>query len=107
MNHLFFLLGGAGVALGASLGSFLAAWRDRTQRGLRCDDPPRSECPGCGKTLRWWENIPLASYLALRGRCKRCGWKIPFWYFAYELAGGAVGLLIGLLLWGRIDLLNF
>ncbi len=42
---------------------------------------PRSHCRSCGRTLPWWENIPLASWLLLRGRCRTCcapiGWRYP------------------------------
>lgn len=42
---------------------------------------PRSRCPSCGHTIRWYENLPLLSWLALRGRCSSCktkiGWRYP------------------------------
>jgi leader peptidase (prepilin peptidase)/N-methyltransferase len=40
----------------------------------------RSHCPTCGHQLRWWENIPLASWLALRGRCSACRTPISMQY---------------------------
>lgn len=86
----------AGFFLGACLGSFLAACVDRRERGLTPSDPPRSECPGCKKQLKWWENIPLASYIFLGGRCAACGWKIPMWYFLFELG---MGTLLGAAGW--------
>jgi len=50
----------------------------------------RSHCRSCGRTLAWWENIPLASYIALRGRCRTChasiGWRSPL----VELAVGGL-----------------
>ena len=50
----------------------------------------RSHCRTCGRTLAWWENIPLASWLALRGHCRTCkawiGWRYPL----AELAVGAL-----------------
>ncbi|HUA98789.1 MAG TPA: prepilin peptidase [Terracidiphilus sp.] len=43
---------------------------------------PRSHCRSCGRTLAWWENLPLLSWLFLRGRCRTCrapiGWRYPF-----------------------------
>ncbi|MBY4868333.1 prepilin peptidase [Burkholderia sp. Bp9017] len=48
---------------------------------------PRSACPHCGHVLRAWENIPLASYLILRGRCRQCGHAIGVRYPLVELAG--------------------
>ncbi|MEJ7929041.1 prepilin peptidase [Ramlibacter sp. AN1015] len=51
---------------------------------------PRSACPRCGHQIRWWENIPVLSYLALRGRCSACGTAISLRYPAVELATGAL-----------------
>jgi leader peptidase (prepilin peptidase)/N-methyltransferase len=42
--------------------------------------PRRSRCPSCRTTLTWKENIPLLSWLVLRGRCRTCGWRIPSRY---------------------------
>ncbi len=51
---------------------------------------PRSHCRSCNRTLAWWENVPLASWLALGGRCRSCrawiGWRYPL----AELAVGAL-----------------
>jgi leader peptidase (prepilin peptidase) / N-methyltransferase len=46
---------------------------------------PRSRCPQCGHVLRWWENIPVFSWLALRGRCSACKTRIAWRYPAVEL----------------------
>ncbi|AIO32623.1 prepilin peptidase [Burkholderia pseudomultivorans] len=51
---------------------------------------PRSACPHCGHVLRAWENIPLVSYLLLRGRCRQCGHAIGLRYPLVELAGGVL-----------------
>lgn len=40
----------------------------------------RSMCPKCKKTIAWYDNIPLFSWIALRGKCRACGWQIPFRY---------------------------
>ena len=53
---------------------------------------PRSACPSCGHQIRWFENIPVASYLALRGKCAGCGAKISP---RYPLVEVATGLLFG------------
>jgi len=47
---------------------------------------PRSRCPHCGHAIRWYENIPVLSYLALRGRCSACGKGIGARYPLVELA---------------------
>jgi leader peptidase (prepilin peptidase)/N-methyltransferase len=70
--------------LGACIGSFLnvVAWRlPRQESVVR----PRSHCPHCGTTLRWFENVPVFSWLLLRGRCRHCGSAIAVRYPAVEL----------------------
>jgi len=57
---------------------------------------PASRCPSCGHRIRWHENIPLLSWLALRGRCSACGTHISARYPLVELATAA---LFGLLGW--------
>lgn len=49
---------------------------------------PRSACPHCGHTIRWYENIPVLSYLVLRGRCSACKTRITPRYPLIELASG-------------------
>ena len=51
---------------------------------------PRSRCAGCGHAIRWYENIPVASYLFLRGRCAGCGVPFGLRYPLVELATGAL-----------------
>ena len=41
---------------------------------------PRSQCPQCEHPIEIWHNIPILSWLILRGRCSRCGWRIPLRY---------------------------
>jgi leader peptidase (prepilin peptidase) / N-methyltransferase len=51
---------------------------------------PRSRCPECGHEIRWYENIPVVSYLALRGKCAGCKTPISLRYPAVELVTGAL-----------------
>ncbi len=51
---------------------------------------PRSRCQQCGHQIRWFENIPVASYLFLRGKCSSCGAKISPRYPAVEIVTGAL-----------------
>ncbi|MBB3261370.1 leader peptidase (prepilin peptidase)/N-methyltransferase [Paraburkholderia bannensis] len=57
---------------------------------------PRSACPHCGHVLRAWENIPLVSWLLLRGRCSQCGTRVSLRYPAVEIASAlcAAGALL-------------
>lgn len=50
---------------------------------------PRSACPGCGRGIRAVENVPVLSWLALRGKCAGCGMRISFRYPLVELLAGA------------------
>jgi leader peptidase (prepilin peptidase)/N-methyltransferase len=58
---------------------------------------PRSRCPQCENTLRWYHNIPLFSWVFLRGRCGFCKADIPARYPLVELAGAIFGLSCSLL----------
>jgi len=73
------------LAPGLALGSFLnvVAARVPLRRSIVS---PGSACMSCGHELSWWENVPLLSYAALRGRCRSCGESIPLRYPAVELA---------------------
>ncbi len=51
---------------------------------------PRSRCPECGHEIRWYENIPVLSFLALRGKCSSCGTRIGFRYPVVELVTGGL-----------------
>ena len=70
--------------LGACIGSFLnvVAWRLPRQESMV---RPRSHCPHCGTQLRWHDNVPVLSWLLLRGRCAHCGAPISLRYPAVEL----------------------
>ena len=70
---------------GAMLGSFLNVCVYRLPRNESVIRPA-SHCPGCGAPIAWYDNIPLLSYVALRGRCRHCGARISAQYPAIELA---------------------
>src|SRR5918999_4973984 len=68
-----------------ALGSFLNVVAARLPEG-RSLVRPRSACPRCGNEIAWYDNIPLLSYVLLRGRCRSCGERIGLRYPAVELA---------------------
>ncbi len=103
--------------LGLAVGSFLnvvihrlpkmmdAEWRSQCAEVLESVAPlapqqaynlavPRSQCPGCGHQITALENVPVFSYLALRGRCSECGWRIPLRYPAVELLTGLLSMIV-------------
>ena len=71
--------------LGACIGSFLNVVIYRLPLGLSVNHPKRSFCPQCKAPIPIGLNLPLISWLYLRGKCKACGQSIPFRYFAVEL----------------------
>jgi leader peptidase (prepilin peptidase) / N-methyltransferase len=77
------------AVLGLVFGSFLSVVISRVPEG-RSVIRPRSRCPRCGAQIRFRDNIPVLSYLALRGRCRSCGERISPAYPAIE---GATAIL--------------
>lgn len=71
--------------LGGVWGSFLNVCISRWPAGMSVV-APRSRCPNCERPIAWYENIPVASWLALRARCRGCGKPISIMYPLVELA---------------------
>jgi leader peptidase (prepilin peptidase)/N-methyltransferase len=82
-------------AFGACIGSFLNVVIYRMPRDLSLVHPG-SACPGCGKFIRFYDNIPIVSWLALRAKCRHCKSPISPRYFVIELLTGLmyVGLFL-------------
>jgi len=81
-------------ALGCAVGSHLNVWIWRLPRGISVDDPRRSVCPRCGCPIRWRDNVPLLSFILLKGRCRVCGAPISPRYFVVEALTGTLFALI-------------
>lgn len=116
-NQHFGLLATTLLLLGLCIGSFLNVviyrlpvmmerqWRSDCCELLEVDSEartesfnlatPNSRCPECDHQIRPWENIPLLSYMALRGRCSECGVKISLRYPIIELTSGLLAVLLG------------
>lgn len=84
--------------IGLCVGSFLNVVIYRTPLGMSLAKP-NSHCPKCKYELRWYDNIPVLSYVMLGGKCRSCGEHISFRYTAVELANTLLWLLCAFLLW--------
>jgi len=78
---------------GVVIGSFLNVCIHRLPQGQSVVSPG-SRCPKCEKPIAWYDNIPLFSYLILRGKCRACSARISFRYFLIELANGLLWLML-------------
>ena len=83
------------LLLGLVLGSFYNVCIHRYLSGASIVRPG-SHCPSCSHALSWWENIPLVSYLLLRGRCRECQTRISWRYPLIEAISGLWALLLAL-----------
>jgi leader peptidase (prepilin peptidase) / N-methyltransferase len=79
-----FALAAVAFAPALALGSFLNVVAARVPLRRSIVRPP-SACMACAQEIRWYDNVPVVSWLVLRGRCRDCGVRIPFLYPAVEL----------------------
>lgn len=91
LNTLLHLLA---FYMGAGIGSFLNVVIYRLPLGISVNNPRRSFCPSCKYQIPMWQNIPLLSWLLLRGKCANCGSGISIRYFLVELLTGVVFYLV-------------
>lgn len=78
------------------LGSFLNVVAIRTLNGTSVLDPKHSHCPSCNTRLRWFELIPVLSWLLQRGRCRTCGAAVSWFYPLGELT---TALILQFIVW--------
>lgn len=90
MNNILIIFA---ALFGAIVGSFLNALIYRLPRGINIAYP-RSSCPDCKKVITWYENIPVFSWLFLRGKCSGCGTRISWQYPVIELICGIFAAVI-------------
>ena len=94
------LLVALAAVYGLLIGSFLNAWAWRLAHDERITRG-RSHCPACGHQIRGYDNIPVASWLLLRGRCRDCGARIHWRYPAGEALTAA--LFVAVVLYDGLD----
>lgn len=83
------------TVVGAAVGSFLNVCIYRWPEGLSVVRP-RSRCPVCENPIAWYDNIPIVSWLVLRGRCRHCGTHISVQYPLVELVTALLWLAMSL-----------
>ncbi len=101
VNYIFAFI------LGAVFGSFLnmLIYRVPNKISLKIS---RSFCPNCKRTLKWYENLPIFSFLFLKGRCRTCGYRIPRYYLFNEIFISILSVFIMLKSSNLLDfILNF
>ena len=91
MGGLSCILSFFSFALGACIASFLNVVIWRVPRGESIVSPP-SHCPKCNAPIKWYQNIPILSWLALRGKCANCKAPISPRYILIETLGGVLFL---------------
>lgn len=91
------------------MGSFACcqAWRLHLREGNKKEQKLAkgrwSVCMECGERLKWYDNIPVASWLMLGGKCRRCGKKIGGWEIGSEVGMGLVFVIFGMFFWWGFD----
>jgi len=82
-----------GTAIGSFLGVVIVRQTTNDKRQTT-NIGGRSRCDNCKRQLKWWENIPLISFVFLKGKCRTCRSPIPYWLPLIELAGGIGGIWV-------------
>lgn len=93
------------IIIGLSIGSFVNVLIARTPLGKKING--RSKCPECGLNIKWYDLVPLISFAVLSGKCRACGWKIPWRYPLIELITAIVFGVLFIAGGGVLDLQLF
>ncbi len=103
MKFMFIVFG---CLIGAAFGSFACcqAWRIRLREEQRKDPGKRSVCLSCGKKLKWYDNIPILSWIMLKGKCRKCGKPIGKAEIFAELFGC---VSFGAIVWSFLKDISF
>ena len=91
MSYILFLI--FILVAGLVVGSFLSAYTYRAPRG-KSVKKGRSYCPACKNTIVWYDNIPLLSFIILKGKCKDCNQKISWRYPVIEISTAVIFVAI-------------
>jgi leader peptidase (prepilin peptidase)/N-methyltransferase len=81
-------------AFGMCIGSFMNVCIYRLPLSKSIADPPRSICPACGNVIRFYDNIPVLSFVWLNGRCRHCTARISWRYPLVELLTGLAAVAV-------------
>lgn len=92
-DHLVIYFAVMATIFGLLVGSFLNVCIARMPEDRSVVSPP-SHCPACGHGIRWYDNVPVLSWLILRAKCRDCGTPISSLYPTIELLTGCVAWLI-------------
>lgn len=98
------------IAFGLVIGSFLGVIIDRSAllpTPYSLLHMGRSRCGRCRRQLAWWENIPILSFILLRGKCRACRSPIPYWLPLIEIAGALAGVWLAYQASQTITIINF
>ena len=91
--------------IGLIFGSFLNVLIYRIPHGISLTNPVRSECPHCKHTIKWYENIPVVSYLILKGKCSNRAEHISIIYPIVEIITAVVTVILYNHYWFDVDLM--
>ena len=92
-DYLIWMIYIAVFIFGLIIGSFLNVVIYRVPRNQSIINPP-SHCPHCNTKLKWYDMIPLLSYIILKGKCRYCGTKISFQYPLVEFLAGITFVIV-------------